>query len=66
MDWLESRRSERLARRHQIKVVREQQHADSIDAVLEKISRHGVGSLTSAERATLERARTQLLKRDQR
>ncbi len=65
-DWLEARRSERLARKHQIRVVREQKTAESIDAVLEKISRQGVGSLTAAERATLERARTQLLKRDQR
>lgn len=36
---------------------------DSVDSVLEKISKHGIGSLTSSERATLERARTTLLNR---
>jgi membrane associated rhomboid family serine protease len=35
---------------------------DSIDAVLEKISRQGINSLTAAERRALERARTRLLK----
>ncbi|OAI42863.1 hypothetical protein AYO41_03360 [Verrucomicrobia bacterium SCGC AG-212-E04] len=36
---------------------------DSVDSVLEKISRHGMTSLTQGERATLERARASLLKR---
>ena len=40
--------------------------AESIDDILEKISKHGVGSLDARERAALERARTNLLKRDQR
>ena len=33
----------------------------SVDAVLEKISSQGLGSLTASERATLERARATLL-----
>ena len=36
---------------------------DSVDAVLDKISKHGMSSLTQNERATLERARASLLKR---
>ena len=36
---------------------------DSVDPVLEKISKHGMSSLTQSERATLERARASLLKR---
>ena len=36
---------------------------DSVDPVLEKISKHGLSSLTQNERATLERARASLLKR---
>jgi hypothetical protein len=35
-----------------------------IDQVLEKISRHGLSSLTLQERATLERARERLLQKD--
>lgn len=34
---------------------------ESVDAVLEKISQQGLGSLTAGERATLERARATLL-----
>ncbi len=36
---------------------------ESVDSVLEKISRQGMSSLTNSERATLERARASLLKR---
>lgn len=36
---------------------------DSIDPVLEKISKLGIGSLTATERRALERARTRLLKK---
>lgn len=36
---------------------------ETVDSVLEKISKHGISSLTSSERATLERARTTLLNR---
>ncbi|MFA7234083.1 MAG: rhomboid family intramembrane serine protease [Terrimicrobiaceae bacterium] len=36
----------------------------SIDAILEKISKSGMGSLTSRERAQLEKARAELLEKD--
>jgi len=65
-DWLEERQAKKLARQHNFKVLKDAQAAESIDEILEKISKHGVGSLSSSERAALERARTNLLKRDQR
>ena len=37
---------------------------DSIDPLLDKISKHGLASLTQSERATLERARVSLLRKD--
>jgi membrane associated rhomboid family serine protease len=37
---------------------------DSIDPLLEKISRHGLASLTNGERATLEKARASLLRKE--
>ena len=64
-DWLEERRTQKLMRRHNFKVVQDKKATESIDAILEKISKHGVGSLDARERATLEQARTKLLKRDQ-
>jgi hypothetical protein len=63
-DWMETRRAERLARQHHIKVITEKKSAESIDAILDKISRQGVNSLTSSERAALERVRTKLIDRD--
>ena len=65
-DWIEERRSARLARERNIKVLKETKAAQTIDDILEKISKTGVGSLSASERAALERARTNLLKRDQR
>ena len=65
-DWLDERRARRLAHKHNIKVLKDTQASESIDQILEKISRQGVGSLNARERAALERARTNLLKRDQR
>ncbi len=65
-DWLDERRTQRLARQHQIKVLEDQKATDSIDAILEKISKQGVASLDAREKAALERARANLLKRDQR
>lgn len=64
-DWLENRRTERLARQHHFKVVQDKKATESLDAILEKISKQGVGSLDSRERAVLENARAKLLKRDQ-
>lgn len=37
---------------------------ESIDPLLDKINQHGLASLTSSERATLERARVSLLRKD--
>jgi membrane associated rhomboid family serine protease len=65
-NWLEERRAQRQMKQHQFKVVQDRQVTESIDAILEKISKHGVGSLDARERAALEKARTSLLKRDQR
>ncbi len=65
-DWLEERRARRLARQHNFKVLKEAKVNESIDEILEKISKQGVGSLNARERAALERARANLLKRDQR
>jgi membrane associated rhomboid family serine protease len=65
-DWMETRRAERLARKHQIKVITEKKSSESIDAILDKISKQGVNSLTSSERAALERVRTKLIDRDRR
>jgi membrane associated rhomboid family serine protease len=65
-DWLDERRTQRLAQKHNIKVLEEKKSTESIDAILEKISKHGVASLNSSERNALEQARTKLLKRDER
>jgi hypothetical protein len=65
-DWLEDRQARRLAHRHSIKVLKDAKETDTIDEILEKISKQGVGSLNAKERAALERVRTNLLKRDQR
>jgi membrane associated rhomboid family serine protease len=40
--------------------------AESIDAILDKISRNGIGSLTKLEREALERARKALLRKEER
>ncbi|MCE0523792.1 MAG: rhomboid family intramembrane serine protease [Methylacidiphilales bacterium] len=65
-DWMEDRQAKKLARQRNIKVLKDANVTESIDAILEKISKQGVGSLDARERAALERARTNLLKRDQR
>jgi membrane associated rhomboid family serine protease len=65
-DWMEERQAKKLARQRNFKVLKDATATESIDAILEKISKHGVGSLDARERAALERARTNLLKRDQR
>jgi membrane associated rhomboid family serine protease len=66
VNWLEERRAQRQIKQHQFKVVQDRKANESIDAILEKISKHGVGSLDARERAALEKARASLLKRDQR
>ena len=44
------------------RVIDPEDDLDSIDPVLEKISRSGIGSLTAGERRALDRARARLLK----
>jgi len=65
-DWIEEKQAQRLANKHNIKVLKDAEQTASIDDILEKISKQGVGSLSAKERAALEQARTNLLKRDQR
>jgi membrane associated rhomboid family serine protease len=65
-DWIEEKQAQRLAHKHNIKVLKDAEQTASIDDILEKISKQGVGSLSAKERAALEQARTNLLKRDQR
>lgn len=64
-DWWEERRAKKLIQQHNFKVLEEKKEADSIDDVLDKISKQGVDSLNARERAVLERARANLLKRDE-
>ena len=64
-DWIENRQAARLARQRNLKVLKDTKATESIDEILDKISKHGVGSLDARERAALERARANLLKRDQ-
>lgn len=63
-DWLEERRMAKLTRQRNFKVVRQKRDAESIDAILDKISQHGMNSLSEQERAALEEARAHLIKRD--
>ncbi len=65
IDWFEERRAARLAKKHNLRVLKENKQTESIDEILDKISKQGVGSLTARERDALERARTKLLKRDE-
>jgi membrane associated rhomboid family serine protease len=65
-DWMETRRATKLARKHDIKVLTEKKSTESIDAILDKISKQGMNSLSSSERAALDRARAKLLDRDRR
>jgi membrane associated rhomboid family serine protease len=65
-NWLEERRMQREIRQRQFKVVQDRKTNESIDTILDKISQHGVGSLDAREKAALEKARANLLKRDQR
>jgi len=65
-NWMENRRTEKLARKHNIKVLTEKKSNESIDAILDKISKQGLNSLSSSERAALDRARAKLIDRDRR
>lgn len=67
--WIPIEREEepapRLARRRPEALPEPDLH-ESIDPLLEKISRHGIGSLTRRERQRLEQARSDLLEREKR
>lgn len=63
-EWFESRRMERLAKQNNIRAIKEQEKIESIDSILDKISKHGMGSLTPIEKKILERASADLIKRD--
>jgi rhomboid family protein len=47
------------------RVIEPEDELESIDPVLEKISRSGIGSLTASERRALDRARARLLKKSE-
>ncbi len=65
-DWIEHRRQERIVRQNNIRILREQEKGESIDSILDKISKHGMGSLTPIEKKILERASADLIRRDKR
>jgi hypothetical protein len=66
--WIEERREQAETERRQKETTArreaENRRNQSIDPILEKISRHGMQSLSREERAILERARLELLKRE--
>jgi len=63
--WMEDRKLRREARKRNLRVMRERKVNQSIDQILEKISRDGISSLSPEERDALERARSHLIKRDE-
>ena len=69
MDWLAERQEQKQLLRIQQQIAAQKQtearQTQSIDSILEKISSQGMRSLTRDERQILERARLELLKRDQ-
>jgi membrane associated rhomboid family serine protease len=68
VEWLETRREKEMEAKAQAKRKRQERdrqiQEQTIDEILDKISQHGMHSLTKEERSTLERARANLLKRD--
>jgi membrane associated rhomboid family serine protease len=63
-EWFENRYAERAARKQNLRVMKEQEKVKSIDLILDKISKHGMGSLTPSEKYLLEQASADLIKRD--
>lgn len=67
LEWFRLRRDRRAfaaqQKQAEQKLLEDRRH-QSIDPILEKISRHGIQSLTREERLVLERARLELIKRD--
>lgn len=68
LDWWNTWRTQaqwkKMERKRQVQIVQETELNESIDPILEKISQKGMNSLTDAEKRTLERARSALLKKD--
>jgi len=68
-DWAARFRSKRALRvvppPDTRRVIEPEDIYDSIDPLLDKISKSGIGSLTASERRALDRARTRLLKKSQ-
>jgi membrane associated rhomboid family serine protease len=68
LNWYQSWQAERSERKAEASRQRHRNTQvkleESVDAVLDKISREGMGSLTASERAVLELARQKLVKRD--
>ena len=68
-DWTSrwrSKRSLKVVPRPTVRRVVEPDNIyDSIDPVLDKISKSGIGSLTASERRALDRARNRLLKKSE-
>jgi membrane associated rhomboid family serine protease len=63
-EWQQKREARQLeARRERLQKAEEAFHED-VDAILEKISREGIHSLTRAEKKHLEKARARLLEED--
>jgi membrane associated rhomboid family serine protease len=67
-DWWNEQRTKaqwkKMERKRQVQVAQETEVNESIDPILEKISKQGMNSLTDSEKRTLERARSALLKKD--
>jgi hypothetical protein len=68
-DWTSQWRSKRVLRVVPSPEARRSSESDniyeSIDPLLEKISRSGIGSLTASERRALDRARTRLINKSE-
>ena len=68
-EWRSRLRSKRslkvVPRQTARRVVEPENIYESIDPVLDKISRSGIGSLTASERRALDRARNRLLKKSE-
>lgn len=67
-EWLENWKQDRALRRFEERqkqfVEEEEDFNETVNPILDKIAREGIQSLTSQEKQKLERARSQLLKRE--
>jgi membrane associated rhomboid family serine protease len=63
-EWRTKAKWKKMERKRQVQAAKETETNESIDPILEKISKQGMNSLTDAEKRVLERARSALLKKD--